>query len=189
MFGSVARIEPDGIVDAAGQLHKVDVIVFATGFDSHAYMRPMQITGAGGMTLESLWEKSVFAYHAIGLPMMPNFFMLSGPFAPVNSIPPTTSVDDEAVYLLQLLDIIRSRRVALAPTAEGTEAFCKQIEAAAPETTYVLCSNWYRDRSGTPVIWPWGRVKHREQYLKVDLQDFDEFSMSPTTSVATGGRD
>ena len=46
---------PEGIVTDDGVLHELDVIVFATGFDPHAYMRPMRITGEDGRTLDEAW--------------------------------------------------------------------------------------------------------------------------------------
>src|SRR5439155_1608739 len=47
----IERVEPAGLVTSDGKLHEVDVIVFATGFDSHAYVRPMELVGEDGITL------------------------------------------------------------------------------------------------------------------------------------------
>jgi hypothetical protein len=37
-----------GIVTRDGVLHEVDVLVLATGFDAHAYMRPLDLVGEDG---------------------------------------------------------------------------------------------------------------------------------------------
>lgn len=179
VFGPIERIEPAGIVDGEGSLHELDVLVFATGFDSHAYMRPMQVVGAGGVTLDELWKDSVYSYRGVALPHMPNFFLLSGPFAPVNSLAIPSSLDDESLFLLKALDIIERDSVALAPSTQATERFCDQLGDAAERTTYALCDNWYRDRGGVPVLWPWARERHREQFEQLDLADFDRFSLAP----------
>ncbi len=42
---SIERVEPEGIRTADGRLHELDVLVLATGFDAHAYMRPMELVG------------------------------------------------------------------------------------------------------------------------------------------------
>ena len=87
VFGPVTRTDPAGLVDGDGTLHELfDVIPYATGFDSHAYMRPMNVTGVDGVTVNDLWREHVFSYRGVALPSMPNFFLLSGPFAPVNSL-------------------------------------------------------------------------------------------------------
>jgi cation diffusion facilitator CzcD-associated flavoprotein CzcO len=181
VFGPVTRIEPAGIADGQGTLHELDVIVFATGFDSHAYMRPMNVTGAGGVTVSDLWREHVFSYRGVALPSMPNLFLLSGPFAPVNSIAIPGSLHDEAGYLLKLLDLIQRDRIALAPTAEVTAKFVAEVADAAALTTYALCDNWYRDQGGAPILWPWTRARHAEQYQDFDPGDFDTYPLSDRT--------
>src|SRR5262249_46331850 len=46
--GEIAHIVPDGVVMADGTRVALDVLVYATGFDAHAYMRPMAVTGLSG---------------------------------------------------------------------------------------------------------------------------------------------
>jgi cation diffusion facilitator CzcD-associated flavoprotein CzcO len=86
-LGSITRIVPDGVKMADGTEHRLDVRVYATGFDPHAYMRPMRVTGPNGVTLDELWKKRVFSYGRVALPGFPNLFMLYGPFSPVNNVP------------------------------------------------------------------------------------------------------
>ena len=81
----INSIEPAGVRIADGSLHELDVLVLATGFDAHQFMRPMQITGVDGMTLEQFWAESVHAYRSIAMPDIPNFFMLMGPQSPVGN--------------------------------------------------------------------------------------------------------
>ena len=61
------------------------MIVFATGFDAHAYMRPMELIGEDGVTLEEAWADGPRAYRTVALPGFPNFFMLMGPHSPVGN--------------------------------------------------------------------------------------------------------
>ena len=41
-------VEPRGIVTRDGELHELDVIVLATGFDAQAFVRPLELIGPGG---------------------------------------------------------------------------------------------------------------------------------------------
>src|SRR5439155_17388775 len=50
--GQIARILPEGVVMADGTREELDVLVCATGFDAHAYMRPMKVTGLNGTTID-----------------------------------------------------------------------------------------------------------------------------------------
>lgn len=174
-FGQIQGITEKGVIDADGVLHELDVIVFATGFNSHAYMRPMQVQGEGGITIDELWKNFVYSYRGVALPHMPNYFLLAGPFAPVNSLAVPAALEDETSFLLRALDIIERDGVALAPTDEATSAFLSDVSAAAERTTFALCENWYRDRGSVPILWPWGRDRHREQFDQLNLADLERF--------------
>ena len=175
VFGGVQHVEEAGIVDRDGNLHELDVIVYATGFHTHAYMRPMDVIGPSGVTVDSLWSEHVYSYRGVGLPHMPNFFLLNGPFAPVNSIAVPTCLRDEVGFLMRLFEVIRRDGHALAPTEQATKEFCDTIRTALPDTTYSLCDNWYTDQGGTPIIWPFTRQQHVDQYADVDLSDFERY--------------
>ena len=54
--GHVERIEPDGIVMADGTRVAARRARLATGFDPHAYMRPMNVTGLNGVTIDEAWK-------------------------------------------------------------------------------------------------------------------------------------
>jgi cation diffusion facilitator CzcD-associated flavoprotein CzcO len=182
IFGPIARIEPDGVVDAEGHLHELDVLVYATGFDSHAYMRPMQVVGVDGTTVDELWSDGVYSYRGVALPKLPNFFLLNGPFAPVNSLAIPSLLNDEVGYLLRLIKRSADGGTAFAPTEEATERFRAEVRSALPGTTFVSCRNWFMDSSGTPIVWPWTRARHAEQFVELDLADFQAFDRGAAES-------
>ncbi|MFP6736203.1 MAG: NAD(P)/FAD-dependent oxidoreductase, partial [Rhodospirillales bacterium] len=68
----IARIRPEGIELADGSVVKLDVLVYATGFDAHAYMRPINTYGLNGITIDELWKDSIFSYRGVALPGFPN---------------------------------------------------------------------------------------------------------------------
>ncbi|EUA51854.1 putative monooxygenase [Mycobacterium xenopi 3993] len=72
----IDHLEPRGIVTDDGVLHEADVIVLATGFDAHAYMRPMRVTGRDGICLDEVWRDGPRAFETVAMPGFPNFFML-----------------------------------------------------------------------------------------------------------------
>ena len=49
---AIDHVEPKGVVTVDGRLHELDLLVLATGFDARAYVRPMDIVGENGLTLE-----------------------------------------------------------------------------------------------------------------------------------------
>jgi hypothetical protein len=101
--GQITSIVPDGVVMADGTQVKLDVLVYATGFDAHAYMRPMNVTGLNGTTIHEAWKEKIYSYGGIALPGFPNLFMLYGPFAPVNNVPVPLGLDQEIAASCGLL--------------------------------------------------------------------------------------
>src|SRR5207237_1220621 len=79
---AIDHIEPRGIVTADGTLHELDVIVLATGFDAHAFVRPMELIGPRGLRLSEVWEQEPYGYRSVALPGFPNLLMLIGPHSP-----------------------------------------------------------------------------------------------------------
>jgi len=110
--GQIARIVPDGVVMADGTHVDLDVLVYATGFDAHAYMRPMTVTGLNGTTIDEAWREKIYSYGGIALPGFPNLFMLYGPFAPVNNVPVPLGLDQEIACIMRLIAEARARRAS-----------------------------------------------------------------------------
>ena len=171
--GRIARIVPKGVVLEDGTRKELDVLVYATGFDTHAYMRPMRVTGLNGVTLDDVWRDRIFSYGGIALPGFPNLFMLYGPFSPVNNVPVPMGLDQEIGQILRLIDLARKRRVAVAPTAAATEKFLARLGAAFPATVWVGCSNWYSDQQGTPILWPLPQDAHKDFLAKLPEEDLE----------------
>ncbi|MGI9579536.1 MAG: flavin-containing monooxygenase, partial [Microthrixaceae bacterium] len=102
----IACVEPEGVRTVDGVLHELDVLVLATGFHTDAFMRPMEVVGRDGMTLEKAWEDGPIAYLSISMPEFPNFFMLNGPNGPVGNFSLIEVAERQFAYIEQLLDCI-----------------------------------------------------------------------------------
>ena len=183
--GEIAKIVPEGLVMADGTEHELDVLVYATGFDAHAYMRPMKVTGLNGLTIDELWKDSVFSYRGVALPGFPNLFMLYGPFSPVNNVSIPIGLVHEMDWILRVLDMARERGAAVMPTDAATDTFVERMRDALPGTVWVGCNNWYQDHAGIPILWPLPQDDHTELLADVDI---DELAFVPVSQpVAVPG--
>lgn len=151
-------IEASGIRTRDGQLHELDIIVLATGFHADAFMRPMQITGRNGTTLETVWADHPKAYLAITMPDFPNFFMLNGPNGPVGNFSLIDIAEHQWHYIGQLLDRLRSGEAdEICCTRQALAKFEVDRTEAAKKTVWFHggCHSWYLDSRGVPASWPW----------------------------------
>ena len=167
----IRRIVPEGIELTDGRRIELDVLVYATGYDSHAYMRPIKVTGVNGLSIEELWKDRAYSYRGIAMPGFPNLFVLYGPFSPVNNLSVPLGLVQEMEYILRVLDIGRQRNAAVMPTVEATDRFVGRIRDALPGTVWLGCRNWYQDKQGIPILWPLPQDDHTEMMKSLVIED------------------
>jgi cation diffusion facilitator CzcD-associated flavoprotein CzcO len=156
---AIARVEPEGVVTADGTLHEVDVLVLATGFDAHAYVRPLAIVGEAGVSLDEAWVDGPMAYRSVAVPGFPNLFMLMGRHSPIGNQSLVIIAEHQADYAMWWINQIRDGRItAAAPTEVATKDDNELMKAAMPQTIWATgCNSWYLDKNGLPELFPWNR--------------------------------
>ena len=171
----IGRIEAAGVRTKDGMLHELDVLVLATGFDGHAFVRPMEVVGEGGRRLADAWAVANEAYRSVAVPSFPNFFMLVGPNSPIGNFSVIMISELQIDYILQLVDLVCDGKCrAVAPNAAASARFNAALREAMKGTVWVSgCKSWYLDRNGNPALWPWSFDRFRAEMQKPDLEDFD----------------
>jgi cation diffusion facilitator CzcD-associated flavoprotein CzcO len=172
----IDHVEQRGIVTADGTLHQLDAIVLATGFDAHAFMRPMSLVGRDGLTIQRLWEEGPRAHLGVALPGFPNFFMLMGPHSPVGNYSLTAIAEAQAVHILGWIQRWRTGEFDnVAPTQHATDEFNASMRRAMPGTVWASgCTSWYLGADGLPELWPWTPHAYRQRLAAApDINDYD----------------
>jgi len=172
---TIDRVEPSGIVTADGTLHELDILVLATGFDARAYVRPMNIVGEDGLTLDEAWQDGPHAYRSVAVPGFPNLFMLMGPHSPIGNQSLVIVAENQADYAMWWINQIRDGSVlAAAPTEAATKDYNEQMKADLPQTVWATgCKSWYIGKDGLPELFPWHPSRHRELLRTPQVDDFD----------------
>jgi len=177
---SIAKVEGGGVRTADGALHELDVLVLATGFRVDRFLRPIEVTGRDGVTLEEVWAQRPSAYLGVSIPAFPNLFLLNGPNGPVGNFSLIDVAELQVDYVLALVELLRQGEVEeIAPTADAAERFEADRVEAAQRTVWVTgCRSWYLDDRGIPAAWPWTFSRFRQVMAHPDLADFDLRSSS-----------
>jgi cation diffusion facilitator CzcD-associated flavoprotein CzcO len=185
----IDRLEPTGIRLRDGRMLEVDVIVLATGFDAHAYMRPIIVTGADGRSLEQEWAEGPRGYRTVALPGFPNLFTLLGPHSPIGNYSVIAIAEAQADFVIEWLKKIRRDELtAVAPLRVATDVFNAEMRAALPHTIWASgCTSWYLGKDGLPELWPWTPLRHRVMLRDLHADDFEVIaaSMPSTQSPVT----
>lgn len=170
----IDRITADGIRTVDGRQHDLDVIVLATGFHTHNYMRPMNVRGRDGVTIDDAWDKGPRAYRMTAIPGFPNLFTVLGPNSPTGSISLQYASELTARYITQWLQRFRRGEFDLVEvTEEATARFNDDVaDALEPTVWNTGCNSWYLTDNGAVDLWPYDRRTMTDMLSEPEYDDF-----------------
>ncbi len=170
----ISRIEPTGIRTQDNQLHRCDVIIFATGFNGHAYMRPMQVIGRGNQTLDNAWKNGVYCHRSTTIPGFPNFFVMFGPYSPIGNYSAISVAEVQVDFILkQLSELARTGNDLIEPLPCVTAQLTKRMEVAMKNTVWLSgCNSWYINEQGSTPMWPWTFERYQREMSTVNSTEF-----------------
>lgn len=176
----ITRITPTGVVTADGVQRDVDVIVYATGYETTRYISAIDITGRDGLHIEKAWADGAHAYLGVTTAGFPNLFMLYGPNTNHGSI--ITMIEYQMDYVRRMLE--RMDRDGLAwvdVRPETVKAYDERLQRDLDEVTVwdAGCHQYYRVPSGRIVTqWPHSMQRYRELTAAPDPDNAYELGVS-----------
>ncbi|GAA1022292.1 putative monooxygenase [Acrocarpospora pleiomorpha] len=183
--GGIDHIVENGLYDSHGDFHGLDAIVYATGFDAHAYFKPTKIFGVSGRELGERWTSGgPEIYRSLMVPDYPNLFVMHGPFAAINNIPIPLTTAEMVGYVTKVADYIAEHGRALAPTVEAAKAYVHWIQSSMDGTIWATdCHSWYKTADGEAILWPFGRQEHTAMLGELERADFADFPSALSEAV------
>ncbi|OLT75790.1 NAD(P)/FAD-dependent oxidoreductase [Mycobacteroides chelonae] len=170
----ISGITQSGIRTADGLEREVDIIVLATGFAAHNYMRPMDLRGRDGLGIDQAWNDGPRAYRMTAIPGFPNLFTVLGPNTPTGSISLQYTSELTARYIVQWLDRFRDGEIdTVEVTEQATARFNEEVAAALGPTVWNTgCNSWYLTDTGTVDLWPFDRKTMTRMLSRPNPADF-----------------
>src|SRR6202008_3658283 len=97
-----------GVRTVDGAEHRVDTVIYGTGFKAADYLASIDVYGAGGRHLRDEWSQGAEAYLGTLVAGYPNFFVRKGPnTTAVTSI--LTPHEANKCSVRHILDVMGSR--------------------------------------------------------------------------------
>ncbi len=147
----------DGIVDAAGHHHPVDVVIYGTGFNAVDPLSPMRIVGRSGRELAEDWAEGPEAYLGISVSGYPNLFLLMGPNTGLGHNSVIFMIEAQVRYVRQLIErVLRGPNATVDVREDAQMRFNRRLQASLKGTVWTSgCSSWYQTDTGRLIaIWP-----------------------------------
>ena len=172
----IEEVTPTGIKSADGTERPADVIVLATGFESHAFVAPMEVIGAAGRVLAEEWDPVARAYLGLSVPGFPNMFLLYGPNTNGGTGSAIYVLEAGIAHIIAALDALRrtdSDRIEV--RRERADAFDRELRGALAGTVWHTgCTSWYVDENGNdPNQWPWLWSTYRRRVQQLEPGAYD----------------
>ncbi|HZZ48898.1 MAG TPA: NAD(P)/FAD-dependent oxidoreductase [Pseudonocardia sp.] len=181
----IATISPDGIRTSDGIEHRLDAIVFATGYDVHHDGPPFPVVGLGGRNLAEDWNGRAQAYKSMSVHGYPNLLFTTGP----NSGPGHNSL---LVYLEAQIDyavraigtVLRENLRYLDVRADAQDRYNAAIQKRLASTTWMSgCNSWYLTPDGfNAAMYPGFAIQYIRQMKSFRTGDYSLVHREPSSA-------
>ncbi len=143
---AIAAVTPEGIKLANGQVHELDIIILATGFDAGTgALTRIDIRGRGGRALKDDWGRDIRTMLGMQVHGYPNLFTTGAPLAPSAALcNMTTCLQQQTDWISDCIKYLRSvGAMAIEPTVERQDEWVEHHDELANGTLVVRTNSWY----------------------------------------------
>ncbi|WP_186629332.1 NAD(P)/FAD-dependent oxidoreductase [Rhodococcus sp. BP22] len=174
----VASIGADTVRGQKGTEVEVDVVILATGFETHKLLTPIDVRGRSGRSIRDGWgPEDAHAHLGITVPDFPNLFLTCGPGTVLgHGGSYITIAECQVRYIVDVLKLMSDNRIgAVECKPEVEEDYVRRHDEAHSRMiwTHPGMDNWYRNDAGRVVsTLPWRIVDYWEMTHSADMGDF-----------------
>jgi 4-hydroxyacetophenone monooxygenase len=173
----IERITEHGVV--AGSIEgSAEVLIFATGFNTHESLAPIEVRGRAGKHIREVWGKDdPRAYLGVTVPQFPNMFILFGP----NTIlahggSAVFQTEAQVNYALHgLCALVGDRHSFMECRQDVHDAYNRRVDEAHSKMVWAHSGvrNWYRNKNGrVTMATPWRMVDYWAWLSKFNRGDY-----------------
>ncbi|MEA2459596.1 MAG: hypothetical protein QOC95_2568 [Thermoleophilaceae bacterium] len=170
----IAHMTSSAVVTADGTEHEVDCVIYGTGFRTTDFMFPMEVTGAGGLSLREAWADGAHAHLGITVPGFPSMFVIYGPNTNTSGGSIIVYLEAQARYVRQALEQLHARGAAAVDVRTEVEVeFDREVQSRFAGTAWTGCDSWYRNPDGRVVTnWPGYMREYVEATERLDPSEY-----------------
>lgn len=146
----IANIVEQGIRTSEGIEHRVDCIVFATGFDVPKSGTPYPVLGVGGRELAKEWQRGAQAYKSINVSGYPNLYIMFGPNSGPGHNSALVYMEQQIAYAVKGIRTILDSNLKMLDVKPDVQAkHNANIQKRLAKTNWNSgCKSWYLTEDG-----------------------------------------
>ena len=156
VHAEIEKIVPEGLIDSEGKLHKVDILVCATGFNL-AFAPPFEVKGQGGVTMKDEFEPVPHVYLAVAVPKFPNYFVVNGVRGNWASGTALPSNEVQVEYILKCVKRMQTQGIkSVEVKMEPVRQLYEHIDEWHKRSVWNDdCKSWYKNNIVGGKLWIW----------------------------------
>ncbi|MBL8884990.1 MAG: NAD(P)/FAD-dependent oxidoreductase [Hyphomicrobium sp.] len=143
---AIVAVTPEGIKLANGQVHELDIIILATGFDAGTgALTRIDIRGRSGRQLKDDWGRDIRTTLGMQVHGYPNLFTTGAPLAPSAALcNMTTCLQQQTDWIADCIKNVRKMGAkTIEPTVERQDEWVAHHDELANATLVVRTNSWY----------------------------------------------
>lgn len=174
---NIAKVVPNGVIDADGQLHEVDILACATGFKL-AFTPRFDVIGVDGARMADEFQPEPRVYLSVTVPRFPNYFIVNGVRGQWASGTALPAHEMSVEYILKCAKKIQAEGIrALEVKEEAVTQLYEHIDTWHQRSVWNAdCKSWYKNNIRGGKLWIWaGSALH---YLKTMMEPrFEHYNL------------
>ena len=141
----IVQVKPNGIVTADGELHEVDIIALATGFDTvTGGFKEMGLRGIDGVPLSEKWRTGVWTHLGMSCAGYPNMFIMYGAQAPTAFVNGPTSTEVQGDWIVDVIMKMKKDGVeSIEATKEAEKEWKRKVLELSDKMLFSGTDSWY----------------------------------------------
>ncbi|PVH68820.1 FAD/NAD(P)-binding domain-containing protein [Cadophora sp. DSE1049] len=177
VFSNIQRVTPEGITTEDGQLHKLDVLVCATGFQVAFRPAFKVINSSNGTTLDEDWGKGPNLYLGLSAPRFPNFYTIVGPGATWSSGTLLPSIETSVEYAIKMMRKMQTEGIiSMDVKQEALDDIYAHFDEFHKTTVWQEeCRSWFKDGKikNRIYLWPGSTIHFLKTIKEPRFEDYN----------------
>lgn len=130
---------------------KIDVVIFATGYNAIDSMVSYEVKGRNNAILQNRWNDYPRAYLGTSIPDFPNFFVVTGPNTGIGHTSAIFVIESQMRYIMRCVEeVLVNGAVSIEPTELAEDNYSRMVHEEMAKTvwSYGNCESWYQNAKG-----------------------------------------
>ncbi|KAK3679181.1 hypothetical protein LTR78_000742 [Recurvomyces mirabilis] len=172
----IEKVVPEGIQTTDGVVHKMDVLVCATGFKV-AFQPAFRVVNAAGKTIQEDWVNGPNLYLGVSAPRFPNYYTIVGPGATWSNGTLLPSIETTIEYSVKMMKKIQTEAIkAIEVQQEALDDIYAHFDEFHKTTVWQEeCRSWFKDGKvkNRIYLWPGSTIHFLKTIKEPRMEDYN----------------